>query len=211
MKSSYLLTVISFASISSLAIAGKNVAIKSTTPVAEKPAAEANFESGPLEKPWAAMKGDWTVKDGAMVGKEKLEDKHNAVLALNLPMADSVIRFSFKLGDSKLFHVSYNHEKGHLFRVQVTPKGLQVNMDKDKSDETSKATVLGKADADFAINEWHTMQVEVHGEKVIVQTDNGAKVEGANPALKQQKTGFRFVTKGESLLLDDVKVWDVAP
>ena len=55
------------------------------------------------------------------------------------------------------------------------------------------------------------MQVEVKGAKVAVQTDNGVKIKGSNPALDVDKTGYRFVMKGESLSLDDVKVWNVAP
>ena len=193
------------------ALAGKNADLKLSIPVAGKPTYEASLDNGSLEKPWAVAKGDWVIKDGSIVGKEKVEDKHNAVLALNLPKRDSVIRFSFKMEGSKLFHLSFNHAKGHLFRVQVTPDGLSVNLDKDKKDEKSKAIVLGKSMIAFASGEWHTMQVEINGEKVIIQSDNGAKVEAMSPALNVDKTGYRFVVKGESLLLDDLKVWNVAP
>ena len=55
------------------------------------------------------------------------------------------------------------------------------------------------------------MPIEIKGEKVTVQTDNGAKVEAGNPALDVDKTGYRFVMTGESVRLDDVKVWDVMP
>lgn len=193
------------------AMAGKNAELKISTPVTEKAVYESSFDSGSLEKPWAAAKGDWVIKDGNIVGKEKAEDKHNGVLALNLPKRDSVIRFSFKMEGTKLFHLSFNHAKGHLFRVQVTPEALFVNLDKDKNDPASKADALGKAAVAFAPGAWHTMQVELKGEKVIVQTDHGAKVEASNPALNVDKTGYRFVVKGESLLIDDLKVWDVAP
>ena len=70
---------------------------------------------------------------------------------------------------------------------------------------------IGKADAKFEQGQWYTMQVEVKGAKVAVQTDNGVKIEGSNPALDVDKTGYRFVTKGESLRLADVKAWEVAP
>ena len=203
--------VLPLALISTSALAEKNADLKISTPTVEKPTFTANFDASELAKPWSVAKGDWVVKDGTIVGKEKAEDKHNAVLSLALPKQDSVIRFSFKLDGAKFMHLSFNHAKGHLFRVVVAADSLLVTLDKDKKDESSKAAALGKASAEFTAGKWFTMQVELKGEKVIVQTDNGAKVEASSPALKVEKTGYRFVTKGESLLLDDIKVWDVAP
>jgi hypothetical protein len=53
------------------------------------------------------------------------------------------------------------------------------------------------------------MQVEVVGDRVAVQADNGAKVEVRHPGLDIEKTGYRFVTRGSTLFLDDVNVWEV--
>ena len=199
------------AALSGTAFAAKDADVKTALCTPVKIAFEAAFESGGLDKPWTMPKGDWQVKDGVIVGKEKAADMHPAVLSLGLPKRDSVIRFSFKMDGAKMFNLSFNHAKGHLFRVAVAPGALTVNMDKDKSDPASKGEALGKAAAKFAPGEWHTMLVEIKGAKVTVQTDNGAKVEASNPALDVDKTGYRFVTRGESLLLDDVKVWDIAP
>ena len=191
--------------------AGKGADLK---PILAKPAkatVEESFAGSALGKNWTPAKGDWQVAGGELTGKEKKEDKHAAVLALNQPNHDSIIRFSFKLDGAGGLSLSYNHPKGHLFRVNVAATGVTVNTDKDKKDEKSKAVVLGKADAKFEQGQWYTMQVEVKGAKVAVQTDNGVKIEGSNPALDVDKTGYRFVTKGESLRLADVKAWEVAP
>lgn len=194
-----------------LAQAAKDADVKPRLTTPGKIAFEASFESGGLEKPWTIPKGDWQVKDGAVIGKEKTADMHPAVLNLGLPKHDSIIRFSFKLDGAKMFNLSFNHAKGHLFRVIVSPDALSLNKDADKADEASKPLLLGKVEAKFAPGEWHTMLVEVKGTKVTVQTDNGVRVETNHPALDVDKTGYRFVTRGESLLLDDIKVWDVAP
>ena len=55
------------------------------------------------------------------------------------------------------------------------------------------------------------MQVEIVGDKVAVQCDNGVKLEVSHPTLAVEKTGYRFVMRGSTLLLDDVNVWDVKP
>jgi hypothetical protein len=207
----FLLSFAVFALTSTLAFAAKDTDIKPAITTPGKSVLEAHFKSGALEAPWTVAKGDWMAQDGSLVGKEKASDNHPAVLFLKLPARDSVIRFSYKLDGTNSFALSYNEAKGHLFRVQVGADSLTVTKDKDKKDEASKPEQLGKTTAKLPLSEWHTMLVEVKGDQVEVQTDDGAKVEVKNPALNVDKTGYRFVMKGASLLLDDVRVWEVAP
>ncbi len=195
----------------SLAFAAKDADLKPTLATPGKIVFEGAFETGALAKPWNVAKGDWQVRDGAIVGKEKADDKHAAVLFLQSPARDSVIRFSYKLDGAKDLALSFNHPKGHLFRILLREDSIAIVRDKDKKDPASKAGSLGRTGAKLPAGEWHTVLVEVKGEQVKVQTDTGAKVEGRDPALAVEKTGYRFVIKGESLLLDDVKVWSVAP
>jgi hypothetical protein len=206
-----LLSLAAFALTSTLAFAAKDTDIKPALTTPGKSLLEAHFKSGALEAPWTVAKGDWVVQDGAVVGKEKAEDNHNAVLFLKLPARDSVIRFSFKLDDAKKFELSYNQAKGHLFRVIVETESLTITKDRDKKDEASVRVPLAQVAAKLPAGEWHTILVEVKGEQVEVQTDDGAKVELKNPDVNVDKTGFRFVMKGAALSLDDVRVWEVSP
>ncbi len=169
------------------------------------------FAGGVLPGSWGAVQGDWQVRDGAVVGKEKASDNHPAVLFLAQTHRDSVLRFSFKLDGAKSFNLSYNHPKGHLFRVMIDEAGLILSKDKDKKDPQSKAVTLGQAAGKFAPGQWHTLLVETRGAKVAVQADNGAKIEASHPELNVDKTGYRFVTRGESVRLADVKVWLAEP
>jgi hypothetical protein len=196
---------------SALGLAGQGTDLKPILATPAKVTAEDTFTGTALAKTWSTAKGDWQPRDGTLVGKEKPEDKHAAVCALNVPNHDSIIRFSFKLDGARGLSLSYNHPKGHLFRVNVTPTAVTVATDKDKNDPNSKAEPIGKAETKFEPGQWYTMQVEVKGQKVAVQTDSGVKIEGSNPALDVDKTGYRFVTTGESLVLANVKAWDVVP
>lgn len=166
------------------------------------------FAGGALPSSWGGVQGDWQVRDGAVVGKEKASDEHPAVLFLNQPHRDAIVRFSFKLEGAKNFSLSLNHPKGHLFRVAVAPDGLTLSKDKDKKDPKSKSVTLGTAAGKFEAGKWHTLLLETRGGKVSVQADNGAKVEGSHPELDVDKTGYRFVIKGEFLRVTDVKVWE---
>jgi hypothetical protein len=37
------------------------------------------------------------------------------------------------------------------------------------------------------------------------------KLDASNPGIDVDKTGYRFVMRGASLLLDDVKAWEALP
>jgi hypothetical protein len=189
--------------------ADKDAELKTLLGKASKVVLQEKFDTPKLPKNWAVAKGDFQVRDGAIAGWEKKEDMHAAVLALQKPFKNSIIRFSFKRDGATGFNVSFNHAKGHLFRVLVNDDNVVINKDKDKNDAASKPLVLGKAEGKFPPGVWHTMQIEMVGDRVAVQADNGVKVEGKNAGLEVEKTGYRFVTRGSTLYLDDVSIWDV--
>lgn len=167
------------------------------------------FDSASLPQTWTTTKGEWKPVDGALVGKELKTDMHAGVIAVGGKHRDSIVRLSFQLGGVKQFSVSLNKEQGHLFRVVINEQGISLVKDPNKKDPKSKPVTLSKANGAFKPNEWYTIQLEIVGDKVTVQTDNGLKVEGQNAELNTDKVGYRFVVSGESVKLDDLMVWDV--
>ena len=205
------LSVFCILGLASALVAEKDAQLNTLICKASKTLVQEKFDTPNLPKGWAIGKGDFQVREGAIAGWEKKEDMHAAVLNLQKPFKNSIIRFSFKRDGATGFNVSFNHAKGHLFRVLVNDDGLVVNKDKDKNDKASKPLVLGKAEGKFPPGVWHTMQIEIVGDRVAVQADNGAKVEAKNAGLEIEKTGYRFVTRGSTLYLDDIFIWDVQP
>ena len=191
--------------------AEKGVTLQPTHVKAGKAVVEEKFDGSALPKGWTANKGSWQPKDGTLVGYEKKEDKHAAVLTLARPFKSTAIRFSFLRDGATGFNLSCNHPQGHLFRVVINEDGLVLNKDKDKKDPSSKPQTLAKAEGTFPSGQWHTLLVEVHGDKVWVTADNAAKLEGSHPGLALDKTGYRFVTRGSTLLIDDLTIWNVEP
>jgi hypothetical protein len=54
------------------------------------------------------------------------------------------------------------------------------------------------------------MQVEMAGPKVLVRlADGSAALSASHPDFDTDKPNYRFVMRGESLLLDNVKVWEL--
>tara|TARA_R110002049_G_scaffold2750_2_gene21632 strand:+ start:484987 stop:485622 length:636 start_codon:yes stop_codon:yes gene_type:complete len=193
----------------SVAHAEKNATLPTKITSVGSPIFAESFDQS-LPESAKIAKGQWNVQDGVLVAREIAADNHAAVLSIGSANKDSVVRFSFKLDDNaEEFHFSLNHKGGHLFRVVVSPSTLAVNLDKDKKDPKSKAMALAKEKGQFAKGEWHTMQIEIVGDKVAVQTDNGVSLETSHPRLDTEKPNYRFVMKDATLCLDDLHVWAV--
>lgn len=167
------------------------------------PAPSADFGSGILPEAWVGVKGEWKVVDGALVASELESDKHAAVFSIPDPHKDSTISFRFRLNGAKGFHLSYNHPKGHLFRVTVGRDTVTLRMDKDKKDPTSKGEMLGSEKFIPTAGEWYTMTCSVEGDTAKV-TCGDVTLSGTHAGLVKEKTGFRFVVQGASVEFDDV-------
>ena len=209
MKNCFAFAVVLSFTFVSLSFADKGTSLQSTLSKPGTQIVDEKFSDSQLGKTWSIGKGDWTVSNGTLVGKEKESDKHAAVLNLKHPNRNSVVQFSFKLDGAKTFHFSLNHAAGHLFRVVVNEKSLVVTKDKDKKDEKSKAISLAKVDKQFEAGKWYSMLVAIDGERVEVVTDNDVHAQVSNPGLDVDKTGYRFVVNGESLQISDVKIWEL--
>jgi hypothetical protein len=211
MKSLELACISLFAGLlfASPACAEKDADLKLLISRAGKPMVQERFDGSKLSKVWVPSKGEFQPREGAVAGWEKKEDKHAAVLALQKPFKNAILRFSFKRDGVTGFNVSMNHAKGHLFRILINDDGLTINKDKDKNDPNSRSEVLGKAEGKFPTGQWQTLQIEIVGDRVAVQADNGTKLEVRHAGLDVEKTGYRFVMRGSTLLLDDVNVWEV--
>lgn len=167
------------------------------------PVLKADFASESLPEGWKGMKGEWNVVDGALVGTELAADKHAAVFSIPDPHVNSTLKMKVRLDGAKGFHLSYNHAKGHLFRVALTGGQATLSMDKDKKDPASKAEALAKETVSLKPGEWVEISCAVEGTKVKV-TVGDVVLEGTHPNLAKEKTGYRFVVQGQSVAFDDV-------
>ena len=167
-----------------------------------------DFTAPALSEKWKAAKGDWKVEDGKLKGAELAADKHAAVISFLAPHTDSKVSFSFQFAGSKDFHLSFNHAKGHLFRVTVSESKVVILTDKDKKDPASKSEMLCQKEAAFEQGKSYTMTCETKGETVKVSIAGGLELTGAHPSLALEKTGYRLVVRGDGVLFDDFTVAD---
>ena len=192
--------------ITTTCVAEKNAALKPALVTPGETALKDNFDGKSLGKTWSVNKGTFTVADGIVTGSEKPADKHAAVLTCKIPNRNSVIRFSFRLGEARAFHLSFNKKRGHLFRVIVTRNGTVLRTDKPSKRSMIRPAVLAKSGNKIAPDKWYTMLVEVSGNTVAVQVDNGSTLKGSHSSLDVDKPSYRFIVRGKGFQLDDLMI-----
>ncbi len=204
-----MLALVAAALLCSLAVpafAEKNAALEAKLVPPGKVLHEDDFARDELGDEYRVAKGSWTVKDGTLVGKELKADEHAAVVGFGKPFSEGIVQFSFKLNGAKAMHLSLNDRDGHLFRAIVTPDGVVFRTDKDKKDPKSKSEVLGRSKKPFKPSEWYTLQLETFGPTAVLTVDDGVQFRVTHAGIGGQKTGYRIVTRGEGLQLDDIVI-----
>ena len=170
-----------------------------------------DFSGDTLGKDWTGVKGRWEVKSGAIVGAELEADHHAGVLNLQKPNHNLVLQFDFVLQGAKGFSLSFNHSKGHLWRVTINEAGAQLRKDLDKKDPNSKTILMGDAKTALEKGKKHTLTAEVVGEKIAVRIGDSISLEGSHAEFDTDKPNIRFVVQGESVVIDNVTVWEAQP
>ncbi len=171
---------------------------------------DTGFSESRLGPKWQAVKGEWKIEGGKLSGKELKSDKHAAVLNLNIPNKDLVIEFDFTVEAGKMFSLSFNKKQGHLWRLKADEKGFALVKDKDKKDPKSRPQVISTASPGLEVGKTYRLQTEFKGDEILIRSVDGSfKLGGRHPEFNQAKPNIRFVFTGESLAIDNLKVWEL--
>lgn len=165
-----------------------------------------DFSGDSLSENWAAAKGDWKNQDGMLSGAELESDSHAAVLTYKAVHHNAKGEIKFQLNGSKGFHLSFNHPKGHLFRIIVSESSAVLRTDKDKKDPASQSLNLKTVKGTFEQGKTYTMNFEIAGDTFAFEFDNGVKGQGSHESLKKEKTGYRLIVQGDGVLFDDFAI-----
>ncbi|MDA7916537.1 hypothetical protein N9B94_04810 [Verrucomicrobia bacterium] len=167
-----------------------------------------DFSNDTLSKKWQAVKGTWKVDEGKLAGKELAADKHAAVLNLNIPNQDLIVEFDFEAKKGSWMALSFNKKRGHLWRMTANEKGFSLVKDKDKNDPKSKSLVMASATSPLKYGYTYRLQVEFKGDKIVIRSKDGSfSLSASHSDFNQLKPNIRFVMRGDSLKMDNLKVW----
>lgn len=169
-----------------------------------------SFETGP-GKAWRIAKGKWESVDGATQGSELKEDMHGAVIRVNRPVRNYVIKYSFKLDGTKGTTLSINDAKGHNSRVVINENGFTARKDDHDHAGPDKAKLLQSVKTKIAPGEWHTLVVESNGPEFLARLDGKLVAYGSHEAIDVDKTNFGLTVGGASASFKNLSLWEAKP
>ena len=190
-----------------------------------------DFGRPELGERWRLRIGSFAIRDGVLVGTEKPEDGHGAVIQAPVAFKDAIIEFSFRIVDGRSFNFVVNDKAcktvhaGHICRVSVSMKGFRLGDDKEgvmrsdifamrrdpKRKKEADALLVGRSkNIPFKLkaNQWYGMRVSMVGEEMRLSVDGRELGFLNSPGIGHPtKSDFGFTVKGQQVEFDKVRVW----
>jgi hypothetical protein len=187
---------------------------------------EDSFDRSELGEPWRIIVPSFWIKDGRLVGHEEPERKHTTISRVPLAFRNAVFEFSFRLTDGQGLHLVINDEtceqahSGHICRVSISPSQVTISDDRDgafradqydaflKSGRTIERQLLNKVFPKvFDPKWWYKARVVLQDDRMEVIIDGTPIGSFRSPGIGHPtKSDFGFVTKGNIVEVDDVRV-----
>ena len=165
-----------------------------------------------LAAEWKAGKGKWEVADGAMRGSELAADKHGAVIRTAQKLQNFVIAYEVKLDGAKVTSLSINGPKDHLARIIVAPTRFVVQRDDQDHEGPDKAVIFLNKAMEIAPGTWHSVVLEMVGDKMVGTLDGKITGEGSDPTFAaKEKMSPGFTVSGESASFRNVRIYTAKP
>ncbi len=192
---------------------------------------EDDFERKELGKQWRLRIGSFDIREGLLVGTQKPEDGHGAVIQAPVAFSDAIVEFSFRIVDGRAFNFVVNDKAcktvhaGHICRVAVSMKGFRLGDDKEgvmrndifamrrdpKRKKEADALLVGRSkNLPFKLkaNQWYKMRVSMIGEEMRLSVDGRELGVLRSPGIGHPtKSDFGFTAKGKQVEFDEVRVW----
>lgn len=187
---------------------------------------EDSFERSELGDPWRILIPSFTIKDGKLIGHEVPERKHTSISRVLLDFRNAVFEFSFRIADAQGLHLvinDTNYEQahaGHICRVSFSPSDVKISDDRegafrkdlyraylDSGRTIERYLVQEVIPKKFDAEQWYRARVVLVGGKIEVMIDGESIGSFESPGIGHPtKTDFGFVTKGNIVEIDDVRV-----
>ena len=168
------------------------------------------FAGSTLSPEWKVAKGQWRIAEGRLEGTEIASDKHAAVVRRDVRFRDGVIRYSVRLDGAKTAHLSINGAGGHICRLVMTPRSVELRKDKRNAKSEEPAARLATVAAAFAPGVWYEVEVSFDGRAMSAKISGGGApaiaLRGEHDGIAQEKTNIGFPVTGSTASFDNVRV-----
>jgi hypothetical protein len=159
---------------------------------------------------WQSGKGKWEIKDGVLVGAEKLEEHHGGMLTKpGLAFHNAAIQVSFRLDGARRITLDANSQAlGRIIAVSISSTELILARSIAGGD---KLEDLDKLPLKLEPGAWHTLLLEMQGPDVVASIDGKQIVFGAGERIDVDKTSVQLRVGGESVAFKNLRVWEATP
>jgi hypothetical protein len=193
-----------------------------------------DFERAQLGAAWRASAPSFQIVDGVLKGGQT-RSNHGAVAAVAVAFKDAVIEFKFRFEGAASIHAVCDDKAfdgshaGHICRTTITPKLIRLGDDREGGMRNDilemRNDPLRKAEGDkllagrtqtvpmkIAPGEWHSLRMEIFGDRMRVSVDDRAAGFLQSPGLAHPtKSHFHFTVNGKDALIDDLRIWSAQP
>lgn len=156
---------------------------------------------------WGIAIGAWSASNGVLIGKERPDDRHAAVIKTAFSNTNAIIQFSFMLVGTSSFSFSVNDPTGHNSRVMIKSTDINVRKDADKKNARTFSAVLDDCGAALKTNTWYTMLVEMKNDEMLARIDDTVFVLGTHSGINRDKKDVGFPVNGE-VWFDNFRMWN---
>jgi len=150
-------------------------------------------------KPWATTRGNWSVKEGAVWGGQKKDDKQGACLRTPLTGTDLVIQYElcFRGADRHSLRIELPDKAGS-FRIEVGRTYFALTKNPLKGEAQDKVAPLARKVLQLEKNEWYPVRVTLHGKEAEVEIA-GKSIKGSHEVIGQPKAAANFLVFGDTI------------
>lgn len=157
---------------------------------------------------WMSGKGKWEMKDGVLVGAEKPEEKHGAMLTSpRFTFHNATVQVSFRLDGARAFTLDAN-AKGRIVAVSVSSTSLKLSRSLEGGD---KMEVLDTVPLKLESGTWYTLLLEMQGKEIVASIDGKQAAFGGHERLDLDKTSIQLRVSGESVAFQNLIVRETMP
>ncbi|GAB5559793.1 MAG: DUF1080 domain-containing protein [Synoicihabitans sp.] len=191
-------------------------------------------EVGPNYSTHEQWKGDWTIVDGVLVGKQ-LNPGHGATIRLFRDFTNLDMEFDFRFNGGTRWNFVVDDQNyqavhaGHICRLSISPKSIKVADDKtgsmdlnirsQRQDENlpeAQRTALdafletkqANAKLDLKKGQWYNLRVTIQGDIMSAYIDGKKVVTLRSPGFAHPtKNKFGFTVNGATTEFDTIKIF----
>jgi hypothetical protein len=173
---------------------------------------EDNFSSPTLAgRELSPARGGWQFADGvatctqddALYVKNK---NHGPIMWHSAPFTDGTVRFSVRPDKVRLFIVTLNDEKGHLFRASIGENPLSVHAWNEEGPEPKPDYLPAKDAPKLTDDAWTQFELKFSGDQCTITIGDSFKQTFTHPTIAKKKTKLGLAFAFGTLAIRDVSV-----